>query len=728
MSFIIMSKKRKINKSSEKKKRSGNKTADGKLILEWLKAREGDSFLKELFEELGDVMDNASLNEQLILLETAGKIDIQKRGLIRLANNRISAERQRRGNPHQVRGIADLTMSGAAYVIVDGMESDVFIPPRKTLNAMQGDEVLVGITRGGKRIEGEILEILRHSQESFLGRIELLQQFAFCIPEQSSLKTDIFIPLDKLKGAGHRQRVIVRVTDWQSGGKNPVGEVTEMVSEGISSDLEYKMILIRNGFHPEFPKSVELQVSRIAEQIPREEIGRRIDLRGAVTFTIDPEDAKDFDDAISVRKPEEGGWEVGVHIADVSHYLEENSPMDKEARMRATSVYLPGKVCPMLPEKLSNLICSLRPKEDKLTFSVLFYLDDELRVSGFRIAETVIHSRKRFSYEEAQKILESGEGVFSDELKLLKKLADKLRAKRFENGAIAFEKPEVRFRLDEQGWPVDVYTKERKDAHLLIEDLMLLANETVARWASSPKMRKTKPLFVYRVHDKPDPAKLEQFSNIAGRFGYQIKFDKNSRVAEIFNTLLKKVEGKPEQHVLETLAIRSMAKAAYTIKNIGHYGLAMSHYTHFTSPIRRYPDVMVHRLLKQLLGEDEHLPEPAELEAECKKSSAMERKAMDAEWEAIRLKQVQYLQDKQGMEFDAIISGVISKGIFAEIIENKCEGFISLEALGPGTFVYDERNLWLSGPGGKRYALGSPIRIKVGSADPVFRRMDFLPV
>jgi ribonuclease R len=423
---------------------------------------------------------------------------------------------------------------------------------------------------------------------------------------------------------------------------------------------------------------------------------------------------------------ENGNYEIGVHIADVSHYVREGSELDKEAEKRATSVYLPDRVCPMLPEKLSNLLCSLRPNEDKLTFSTIFEFDKKFNIVNYSIAKTVIHSRRRFTYEEAQQRIETGQGDYAEEMLLLDKIAKHLRAKRFKKGAIAFEKAEVRFKLDETGKPIGIVLKVRKDSNLLVEDFMLLANETVARYGGQPKKGKRPQPFVNRIHDKPDPAKLEMFSAVAARFGYNINFDDPRQAAEIFNTLLKKIEGRPEQNALETLAIRSMAKAEYTTENIGHYGLAMEHYTHFTSPIRRYPDVLVHRLLFNLIADkNDVIIDKTELEARCKNSSLMERKAMDAEREATKYKQIEYLQDKVGGEFEGVITGVIARGIFVEMTDNKCEGMVSTEMMGDEDFVFEEKTVRLIGSRTRRkFQLGDKVKVKLLSADIVLRRID----
>src|ERR1043165_1678304 len=487
-----------------------------------------------------------------------------------------------------------------------------------------------------------------------------------------------------------------------------------------------KMLLIANGFSIDFPSAVYRELDKVSEAIPKQEIADRVDFRNILTFTIDPENAKDFDDAISVRTLDNGNYEIGVHIADVSHYIKEGSQLDIEAEKRATSVYLPDRVCPMLPEKLSNVLCSLRPNEDKLTFSTIFEMDKKFDIVNYSIAKTVIHSKRRFTYEEAQERIETGKGDYAKELLLLNSISKHIRAKRFKKGAIAFEKAEVRFKLDASGKPLGVVLKVRKDSNLLVEDFMLLANETVAKFGSKLHKGKRALPFVYRIHDKPDPAKLEMFSTVASRFGYNIKFEDPRQAAEIFNDLLKKIEGKPEQNALETLAIRSMSKAEYTTENIGHYGLAMEHYTHFTSPIRRYPDVLVHRLLEYLLsGRNDLILSKEDLEGRCKNSSLMERKAMEAEREATKYKQIEFLQDKLGEEFEGVITGVIARGIFVEMTDNKCEGMVSTELMGDEDFVYEDKMVRLVGTRSKKkYQLGDKVRVKLLTADIILRRID----
>lgn len=745
-------------KDSKPKKSNGSKFIKNKKsksnydhkgqLLDAISALGKEATLRKLFPK---VIKNLS-QEEIILalnaLDREGKIKIEEGGDITLLlkertksksaskeitlspSNSAKADAKPTGNPSRrnerfMYGTIDIAKSGAGYVEVEGLDKDVYIQPRSVGKAMRGDEVKIRITAHGRRPEGEVVDITRRAQDSFQGRIDVMEKFAFFIADERKLSTDVFVPLTALNGAKHGERVIVRIMDWNTGNKNPIGEVVEVLSGKQSSDLDMKLILIQNGFSIDFPMEVYKELEKYGEEIPKEEAKNRVDMRDVLTITIDPEDAKDFDDAISFRKLKNGNYEVGVHIADVSYFVREGTALDKEAEKRATSVYLPDRVCPMLPEKLSNVLCSLRPGEDKLTFATLFELNEKFEIVHYSIARTIIHSDRRFSYEEAQQVLETGEGDYAEELKTLDRIAKDIRAKRMKKGAIAFEKAEVRFKLDDNGKPLGIVLKVRKDAHLLVEDFMLLANETVAKYGAKLRQGKKQLPFVYRIHDEPSMEKLEQFSAIASRFGHAIKFDNEKDVAFTINNILKKVEGKPEANVIETMAIRSMAKAEYTTENIGHYGLAMEYYTHFTSPIRRYPDVMVHRLLEHILTQSEVIVDKEEIEARCKNSSLMERKAMEAEREATKYKQIEFLQDKVGEEFEGIVAGVIAKGIFVEMNENKCEGMVSLEMLGEEDFTFDERMLRLTGTrSGKRYELGTPVKVKILSADLALRRID----
>ncbi|MES2619579.1 MAG: ribonuclease R [Bacteroidota bacterium] len=715
----------KDKKYKSKNKHKGSKRHDdAEYILGVIKSLGKEAGLRSLFPKVLRKMSQEEVVLALNKLEHQGRIQLEQKGRITLLEREKPHKTHHRESEYLF-GVADVTLSGIAFVSVDEMDKDVFIAKKFTGNAMQGDEVKIRITSWGKRPEGQIVEIIKHAQDSFVGRVEVLEKFAFFIADEGKLNTDIFVPLDSLNGAKHQERVIVRVTDWNLDGKKPIGEVVEAVKGVGSSDMDMKMILIGNGFSIDFPRECYKELAKYSEAIPKSEIDKRLDFRDVLTFTIDPEDAKDFDDAISVRTLDNGNYEVGVHIADVSYFVREGSALDKEAERRATSVYLPDRVCPMLPEKLSNILCSLRPNEDRLTFASIFEFDQKFELQHFTIGRTVIHSKRRFTYEQAQEVIETGKGDHAEELLLLNRMSKHFREKRMKKGAIAFEKEEVKFKLDDKGKPIGIMLKVRKDAHLLVEDFMLLANETVARFGAKPDKEKKALPFVYRIHDNPDPVKLETFSAVAARFGYDIHFKDPKDAAPIFNSLLKTIIGKPEQNVLETLAIRSMAKAAYTTANIGHYGLAMEYYTHFTSPIRRYPDVLVHRLLEGILTKSDKIITKVELEARCKNSSLMERKAMDAEREAIKYKQIEFLEDKIGEEFDGIITGVIQRGVFVEMKANKCEGMVSTELLGDEDFVYEDKMVRLVGSKtGMKYQLGDAIKVKVLSADIILRRID----
>jgi ribonuclease R len=639
--------------------------------------------------------------------------------------NNNSGEKKR---GDEVTGKLDVSRSGSGYVMVDGMDHDVFIPAKFLNHALKGDIVTVQILPGRRtKPEGKITRIVKRSQESFSGKVEMFEGFALVTADSPSIRAKLWIAEDRWNGAKTGDRVIARVLYWNEKGKHPIAEIEEIINDKRRNDLDMKMILIQSGFHTEFPLDAVAELNKIPDELPQAEITQRLDMRDVLTFTIDPADAKDFDDAISYRILDNGNYEIGVHIADVSHYLRQGSELDKEAERRATSVYLPDRVCPMLPERLSNFLCSLRPNEDKLTFSTIFEFDKTFKVVNTTIAKTVIHSNRRFAYEDVQEVLETGKGEYVEALQTLDKIAKKIREGRFKNGAIAFEKDEVRFNMDENGKPIGIYLKSRKDAHLLIEDFMLLSNETIAKYGSKLRKDKTHYPFVYRVHDAPDEGKLQIFATVAKRFGYVLKFENPRQTAETLNQLLKKINGKPEQNLLESLAIRSMAKAEYTTKNIGHYGLAMEYYTQFTSPIRRYPDVMVHRLVYEELSGKPHGLSLEELNAACSNSSIMERKAMEAEREATKYKQVEFLESKIGEEFDGIITGIIARGIFVEMIENKCEGMVSLDDLGHEDFTYDESNVRLTGRRtGTIFELGQKVRVKLKRTSLEERKIDLI--
>jgi ribonuclease R len=627
-----------------------------------------------------------------------------------------------------VTGKVDMTSDGSAYIVSDDeFEEDIYVAPRKLRNALHGDivKVYVYAKNRGRKKDGEVVEILQRAKMDFTGIIKLSDRFAFFVPDDRKMLHDIFIPLDGLNGAKDGYKAIAKIVDWPEDAKNPIGEITHVLGKQGENNAEMNAILADYGFPLAFPDEVEKQAESIKEEITKEEIARRRDFREVLTFTIDPADAKDFDDAISFQKLKNGNVEVGVHIADVSHYVKPGSALDKEAFERGTSVYLVDRVIPMLPERLSNGLCSLRPNEDKLCFSAVFELDNDANVIEQWFGRTIIHSDTRFSYEDAQEILENKSGKHSEELLKLNELAYILRERKFKHGAISFESVEIKFRLDDQGKPLGVYVKERKDAHKLIEDLMLLANKKVAEFVAKKGKGKQKLTFVYRSHDSPKEDALLNFSQFASKFGYKIDISSGRETARSLNFLMADVEGKKEQNVLTQLAIRSMAKAVYTTKKHSHYGLAFDYYTHFTSPIRRYPDVMVHRLLELYLAEGKSVNEE-EYEKMSIHSSQMEKKAADAERASVKYKQAEFLQNNIGEEFNGIISGLTEWGMYVEIISNKCEGMIRLRDLNDDFYVLDEKNYCIIGQRRKKkYQLGDEVTIMVKKVDLGKRQIDF---
>jgi len=627
-----------------------------------------------------------------------------------------------------IEGKVDLTNDGSAFIITDDeFESDIFVAPRKLRNALNGDRVKVYVyaKSKGKHKEGEVIEILQRAKMEFTGIVKLSERFAFFIPDDRKMMHDIFIPMSELNGAKNGIKAVAEITDWPAEAKNPIGRIKHILGAQGENDTEMNAILAEYGFPLSFPKEVEHESEEISDVITNEEIAKRRDFRNITTFTIDPFDAKDFDDALSFRMLDNGNYEVGVHIADVSHYIKPDSALDKEALDRATSVYLVDRVIPMLPERLSNGLCSLRPKEDKLCFSAVFEMDEEAHIITEWFGKTVIHSDRRFAYEEVQEVIENKAGDFVSEILKLNALAYKLRERKFKNGAISFETTEVKFKLDETGKPTGVYVKERKDAHKLIEDFMLLANRKVAEHVSKMGKGKHKYTFVYRVHDTPKPDSLANFALFAARFGYKINTKSDKETAKSLNFLMEDVEGKKEQNVLTQLAIRSMAKAIYTTKSSSHYGLAFDHYTHFTSPIRRYPDVMVHRLLFHYLNGGQSANEE-HYEKLCQHSSQMEKKAADAERASVKYKQAEYLRDQVGNVFSGVISGVTEWGMYVEIIENKCEGMIRLRDISDDFYTLDEKNYAIIGQRKKKvYQLGDEVKIRVKNVDLTKKQIDF---
>ena len=616
--------------------------------------------------------------------------------------------------------------NGRNGVMID--DELILVAERNSRHALNGDKVRVEISanRKGQEPEARVIEIVEPKEQVFIGTLNVEKNYASLVTDSKYLAVDIVIPRSKLKGGKTGDKAIARIVQWRDEDKNPKGEVVDILGKKGENTAEMHAILAEFGLPYKYPANVEKAADAIDAGITPEEIAKREDFRGVTTFTIDPRDAKDFDDALSIRKLKNGHWEVGVHIADVTHYVTPTSIIEKEAKQRATSVYLVDRTIPMLPEHLSNGICSLRPNEEKLTYSAIFEMDDKANVLKYRIGRTVIKSDRRFTYEEAQQIIETGEGDFKEEILTLDKLAKELRKKRYENGALEFDRAEVRFEIDKEGKPISVYFKESKDANKLIEEFMLLANVTVAEHIGKvPKGKKAKT-FVYRVHDNPDPEKISNFSQIAARFGFKVKTEGSPKeVNKGINRLLKDVKGRGEENMLSILAIRSMAKAMYTTENVGHYGLAVPYYTHFTSPIRRYPDMMVHRLLAKY-AEGGRSSDKVKLEEECKHSSDMEQLAANAERASIRYKQVEFMQDKLGEVYEGVISAVTEWGFYVELDENKCEGLVPVRDLADDYYDFDEKNFCLTGRKyHNKYTLGDIVRVQVARADLEKKQLDF---
>ncbi len=632
----------------------------------------------------------------------------------------------------KVTGILDMSEKGFPVVHVIDSNDFVYIPIHKLNHALHGDKVEVVITARSKKHDvpqGEITKVLERSKQLFVGTIIKSQHYAFLTTNYKSMPYDIFIPIKKLKGAKDGDKALVQIIEWPEYAKNPVGEVVEILGPSGSADAEMHAILAEFDLPYSFPPEVEAEAAKIPKTIPQQEIKRRLDYRDVLTFTIDPADAKDFDDALSFKKISDDVYEIGVHIADVTYYVKEGSLLDKEAYKRATSVYLVDRVVPMLPETLSNDLCSLNPHTDKLTFSVIFKMNKDARVLSYRIEKTIINSDRRFNYDEVQQIIETGQGDYAEAILTLNDLAQKLRKKRFNNGAIAFESGEMKFRLDPLGKPTEVYFKKMKESNQLIEEFMLLANRKVAEKIGKVPEGKTPKTFVYRVHDLPDQEKLQNFSRFVHKFGFDISTKSPKSFAHSLNNLFNKIKDNPVALIIANLGVRAMAKAEYSTDNIGHFGLAFKYYTHFTSPIRRYPDIMVHRLLYRYLIEKKDSASKDKYKKRCKHATEMEILAQRAEWASIKFKAIEYMKDKVGQEFEGIIAGLNEWGIFVQLLENNIEGTVLIRDIEDDFYVYDEENYTLIGEyTGNKFEIGDKILVRVARADLIKRQLDFVLV
>jgi ribonuclease R len=711
-----MSKKKfKQEKEKKTKKEQGGMYSSLLLLLEEMSGKSYSP--QQLIKKLG--LKKKSLIEDLFkllnALEEEGKVE-------QLSSGQYKSTRKKKS----LSGIVDHVNPRFAY-IVTGIEGqkDIYVRSADLASAIHGDTVEVELSnrKTGENPEGRVTTVVKRGRSKFVGRIELSRNFGFVVPDYKKIYQDFFIYPENLNGATANDKVLFEVTKWADRDKSPEAKVIEILGKTGENEAEIHSIMAEFDLPFRFPENVLKESEVISEGITKEEIKKRWDFRDVLTFTIDPEDAKDFDDAISFRKLEDGNYEIGVHIADVTHYVVPGTALDDDAFDRATSVYLVDRTVPMLPERLSNALCSLRPKEDKLTFAAVFEMDNKGRVTKEWFGRTIIHSDHRFSYEQAQEVIETGQGTFAEELKILNGLHHILRNERFIKGAVNFETTEVKFKLDEKGKPLAVVPKVRKDAHKLIEEFMLLANRSVATYVYKMKKGEEKNTFVYRTHDLPDPEKVEDFARFAKQFGHQLKTESAS-ISRSLNNLMSEIEGKPEQNVLQSLAVRSMAKAKYTTDAKGHFGLAFDHYTHFTSPIRRYPDMMVHRLLQHYLDKGKSVAKK-DYEEKCLHTSEREKRAADAERASIKYKQVEFMSLAENKEYGGIITGVTDFGIFVEIVETKCEGMVRLADMKDDFYEFDEKNYRVIGRRRKNiYRLGDEVKVRIKKTDIDRRLID----